>query len=293
MSGPLQGNTDFEKLEALTERTYKEQGIWFLNSFWEPNAKEVAERVWDLVAKCAEFDLQDHAAGCHLDEMNGHRLLEAFDEALTVRAMRTNLREVGAIGEGNVKFVPLLHVLLFKYAEWVNWAEMVNAPQGNQEQIEKAQSLLAEVQTAFAESEAAASAARIALAEATNRENAAKAAEADAIAREAEAVASAQAAKTAEDAAIQRENESKQAEAQAIAAAEAAAAAVAATATTAATSNAASRAIARDVAELVTGVAALSLTLLGAFAAHVSLLSAVVAGDVSASTVATDRKSNV
>ena len=41
------------------------------------------------------------------------------------------------------KKVPLFHILIFKYG--VDWKELVNAPQGNKEDIDKAQKLLDEV----------------------------------------------------------------------------------------------------------------------------------------------------
>jgi hypothetical protein len=53
------------------------------------------------------------------------------------------LRSLGAIETGVAKKVPLIHILIFKYG--VDWKELVNAPQGNKEDIEKAQKLLDEV----------------------------------------------------------------------------------------------------------------------------------------------------
>jgi hypothetical protein len=52
---------------------------------------------------------------------------------------------LGAIEAGVAKKVPLIHILIFKYG--VDWKELVNAPQGNKEDIEKAQKLLDEVRT--------------------------------------------------------------------------------------------------------------------------------------------------
>jgi hypothetical protein len=49
--------------------------------------------------------------GTHLDELQAHRLLECFGETMTVREMRTYLRQHGAIGE-RVKSVPLTHWLI-------------------------------------------------------------------------------------------------------------------------------------------------------------------------------------
>jgi hypothetical protein len=53
------------------------------------------------------------------------------------------LRSLGAIETGVAKKVPLIHMLIFKYG--VDWKELVNAPQGNKDDIEKAQKLLDEV----------------------------------------------------------------------------------------------------------------------------------------------------
>jgi len=122
--------------------------------------------------------------GNALDELQAHRFLEKFHETLTVQSMRDKLRATGAIGAA-VKLVPLIHILIFKYNS--DWRYLVNAPQGNQEEIAKAQALLDEVQAAFEESEARAQEAAAALREAQAREGAAKRAEAEALAREDEA----------------------------------------------------------------------------------------------------------
>jgi chromosome segregation ATPase len=132
--------------------------------------------------------------GCALDELQAHVFLEKFDEALTVRALRTALRETGAIGEKErPKNIPLVHYLLFKYS--VDWRQLVNASQGdNSKEINEAQRMLDEVQHAFAEADARASEAAAAVREAAskahqarNTEDAAKADEAEAVARENEA----------------------------------------------------------------------------------------------------------
>lgn len=43
--------------------------------------------------------------------------------------------------------VPLIHILIFNYS--VDWKELVNVPQRNKEDIEKAQKLLDEVLTSL------------------------------------------------------------------------------------------------------------------------------------------------
>jgi hypothetical protein len=107
-----------------------------------------------------------------LDELQAHRLLEAFDETMTVREMRTYLRQHGAIGD-RVKNVPLTHWWIAKYK--VDWNLLVNASQGgNEKEIQEAQRLLAEVQAAVSEATARATDAANRLREALAAESAAK-----------------------------------------------------------------------------------------------------------------------
>jgi len=181
----LPGNNDLDKLNALCQKTHKEQIVWFLNAFWHKFGEAEAERLWDFKHKCDELDLQNHENGNSLDELNAHRFLEHFKETMTVREMRTKLKETGAIGEGRLSAVPVTHILVFRYD--VDWHYLVNASQGdNKEEIEKAQRLLEAVQSAFREAENRASEAARALVEAESREAASHRAVADAKAREEE-----------------------------------------------------------------------------------------------------------
>merc|ERR1711943_166551 len=134
----LPGANDNEKLNALCEKTYKEQAVWFLNAFWEEFAQKEAERLWGYVHKCAEIDAEFHGEGSGLDEMAAHVFLEKFAETLTVRELRAKLRSTGAIGESErPKKVPLTHYLLFRYN--VDWHKLVNSSQGdNSAEIAKA-----------------------------------------------------------------------------------------------------------------------------------------------------------
>merc|ERR1711982_218045 len=195
--------SDLDKFHDICNKTYKEQGVWFLNCFWEEFAEKEAETIWNYVLTNSTLDLENHEEGSSLDEMKAHVFLEKFDETLTVREMRAKLRSTGAIGETErPKNVPLTHYLLYKYN--ADWNKLVDETrQGdNAEEIEKAEAMLAEVTAAFKESEARAADARNALNAAVSAENSAKA-------REAEAVES-------ENQAIQRETEAKASEAQAI-----------------------------------------------------------------------------
>lgn len=170
-----------------------------MNAFWDNLGEVQAERFYLYVQKCGQLDLQKGATGNELDELNAHRFLEQLQETMTVTEMRDNLKSTGAI-VGNVRMVPLTHILIFKYK--VDWHELVNASQGdNRKEIEEAQRKLDEVQAAFREAERTAT-------EAKARFRESEAAEASAKSREAEA-------KTAETAAKSREADAKAAEAEA------------------------------------------------------------------------------
>jgi len=164
----LTGANDKEKLEQLCARTYKEQAVWFLNSFWGDLSEE-AEKLWQFVHKCAELNEEKKAEGSDMDEFQAHRFLEYFKESMTVQAMRDKLRSTGAIQAGQVvKRVPLTHLLIFKYN--IDWKYLVNAVQGSKEEIEKAQRMLDEVHNAFVQANARATEAAEAVREAAARE---------------------------------------------------------------------------------------------------------------------------
>merc|ERR1712100_519077 len=202
----LAGANDLEKLHSLCAKTYKEQAIWFLNSFWEEFAQKEAETIWNYVGTNAELDLENHADGCGLDEMKVHVFLEKFNETLTVREMRAKLRSTGAIGEAErPKTVPLTHYLLFNYN--ADWHALVNASQGdNSKEIAQAQEMLDKVTAAFEEAKRTAAAAAQAhreaeasAAKAKQREEESKAAAERSKQREIESKAAAESARAAED----------------------------------------------------------------------------------------------
>jgi len=171
----LSGANDEAKLDNLSQQTYKNQAVWFLNAFWNSFAEKEAETVWSFVHHCNDLDLQDHDGGNQLDEMMAHRFLELIKSTLTVREMREGLR---AVGITKVKHVPLINFLIFKYK--VDWHKLVNASQGdNQEEVEQAQRMLNEVMKALEHCKQTASAAAKAEVEAVNAENAAKQAKAE------------------------------------------------------------------------------------------------------------------
>eukprot|EP01101_Sappina_pedata_P003480 TRINITY_DN1383_c0_g1_i3.p1 TRINITY_DN1383_c0_g1~~TRINITY_DN1383_c0_g1_i3.p1 ORF type:complete len:317 (-),score=168.69 TRINITY_DN1383_c0_g1_i3:79-1029(-) len=148
----LEGKTDIEKLKSLSNKTYKQQAVWFLNGFWHIHSAE-AEKVWSGVQKLVSLDLQNGAEGTNLDELQMHRFLESFQETMTVKEMRDNLRSTGAI-EGNSKAFPITYYYIYKYG--VDWHKLVHAAQGdNQKEIDEAQNMLNQVQNALQESQKA------------------------------------------------------------------------------------------------------------------------------------------
>jgi len=116
-----------------------------LNSFWTDFGEAEAEKVWDYAHRFTALDTQKKGDGNALDEFMTHHFLEQNKETLTVLQMREHLRSVGI---EKVKLIPLVHFFIFRYR--VDWHKLVNAPQGNQEEIERAQRLLDQVQAAFA-----------------------------------------------------------------------------------------------------------------------------------------------
>jgi chromosome segregation ATPase len=180
----------------LGAKNYKSQAVWFLNAFWEDFGPAEAERIWGYTHRISEIDTQKKGEGCAVDEFQAHQFLEQCRETLTVLQMREHIRSVGI---DKVKLVPFIHYLIFRYK--VDWHYLVNAPQGNPEEITRAQRLLEAVQAA--------------LAEATERATEAKAAERQAQAREAEAKRDEAEAKRTEAEAKKREEEAKRTEAEA------------------------------------------------------------------------------
>jgi len=143
---------DQTKLKNLCQRNYKAQCVWFLNSYWQKisSDKEGPETFWKYAAKCTELDEKKKQDGCELDEFQAHRFFEGFKETITVVSLRDQIR---AIGINKFNFIPLTHFLIIKFK--ANWNELVNAPQGSDEEIQKAQMLLDDARNKVAELEKA------------------------------------------------------------------------------------------------------------------------------------------
>jgi len=139
---------DQSKLKVLCARTYAKQAIWFLNAHFAriEKEKEGPELFWRYVGKCVELDEKKKGDGCELDEFQAHRFLEFFNEPMTVVQLRDQIRTIGI---NKFNFIPLVHFLITKFH--VDWHELVNAPQGSDAEIEKAQQLLDNAKNRVAE----------------------------------------------------------------------------------------------------------------------------------------------
>lgn len=77
---------DKEKFNSVCALTYKQQCVFFLNAFWTEHGAD-ANNVYTVYKKFLELD-NNNTSGSSLDELNSHRLLEAFGEPLTVIKVR-------------------------------------------------------------------------------------------------------------------------------------------------------------------------------------------------------------
>jgi len=146
---------DTEKWEELSRKCFKDQAIWALNGFWDVMEKD-AELVWNWCQTLGELHQDKHADGCDLDEFWSHKFLETLGETMTVIEMREKFRKIDA--DFN-KRMSLLEYLMFRYN--IEPHAMCTAPQGDgdPEQINKAQAMVAAAQKAVDEMNAALAAA--------------------------------------------------------------------------------------------------------------------------------------
>jgi len=159
--------SDLEKFRELCALKYRDQAIWVLNGAWKALGEKNAERVYGFVAKFAEFDEKNKAAGCELDELNAHRFLEFYNNTHTVRELRDKLREIG--WDRRPMMFPLLLVLVLEFK--LDWKAVPKYPQGcNAEALAEAQRKLDEVQLALAEAQKAEAEVKTALAEVSKQE---------------------------------------------------------------------------------------------------------------------------
>jgi chromosome segregation ATPase len=125
------------EFSKIAQKTYSEQAKWFLNGFWNDGASQESEKIWSFAQKFIELDEKKKKEGNELDEFSTHRFLESLGETLTVVAMRERLRQIDL--DFNKK-VALIEYLTVRYHKTVK--QIVDAPQGDQTEINKAQAKL-------------------------------------------------------------------------------------------------------------------------------------------------------
>ena len=121
-------------LKTIAKFPWKEQAVWFLNGFWEDHklgdlkvrpgeedkpAYTEAEKIFQILKKFVSLDEESQRAhghsfltvgktrdefviGSDLDEFWAHRVLETFNETLTVVEMREALKAIDATKDGYV-----------------------------------------------------------------------------------------------------------------------------------------------------------------------------------------------
>jgi len=160
------------KFKEITNSSFTDQAIWFLNGFWNDGLDKQAEKMWTWVQLCIEIDTgkpklygnrtADVKEGCDLDELKAHVFLEKMKETLTVVELRKRLK---ALDIDNNNRMALAEYMLDAFKKTPQ--QLVNAPQGDSDPQK------------LAAAQAACQAAGDALADATAAEAAAKQAQAE------------------------------------------------------------------------------------------------------------------
>jgi hypothetical protein len=130
----------------LVKKSHADQAVWFMNAFWNGGVKEKCEDVWKYVQKFNELAKMGDGSASDLDELFSHKFLESMGETMTVLQLRAKLAEIDL---DKNKRMCLSEYLLFKFSK--NPKDLVNAPQGDPEELGKAQSMVEEASKAFDE----------------------------------------------------------------------------------------------------------------------------------------------
>eukprot|EP00122_Pirum_gemmata_P004530 Pgem_evm1s4117 len=131
--------------QTLCEMNFKDQCVWFLNGFWdEENISEEANTIFSIYESFISLDLQKN--GSSLDQFNSHRLLEKYEETLTVVELRATMADIDANHDNRLGAI---EYLIFKYNKTV--AQVIKAPQGSAPEhlILEAKKKMADVQKAL------------------------------------------------------------------------------------------------------------------------------------------------
>jgi hypothetical protein len=134
--------TDQKVMDEFTEvghRPYDKQAQFFLNAFWTEAGSD-AEKIWEYTHGFIGLDTKKEE-GCDLDEFYSHKFLENFGETMTALELRNKLRTIDI---NNDHHMSLLEYLLNRFSQDVE--TLMSRPQGTNEELEKAQKALDDVQ---------------------------------------------------------------------------------------------------------------------------------------------------
>merc|ERR1719150_3190701 len=125
--------------EVGRDRNYQAQAVFFLNAMWAEYQKE-AETFWNYVQLAGELDKAKGPEGNAMDEFEAHRFLEKQGQALTVVAMRQELKKIDIDTDNKMS---LLEYCVYHFKTDVK--VLMSRPQGINEEVEKAEAALNEV----------------------------------------------------------------------------------------------------------------------------------------------------
>jgi len=131
--------------ELIVEKSFPQQGAWFLNAFWqecESLGEETKEQIYQWTQLFILYK-QSKGEEFALDEFEAHKLWEKIGQTLTVIAMREKLRTVDLDGDGKMSmFEFLLCNEMFEGNPCFNVHELLTRPQGTNESLIKAMKAL-------------------------------------------------------------------------------------------------------------------------------------------------------
>lgn len=156
----------YPTLKELGQLPYAKQCAFFINGMWTQGIQKDCNLIYTIYEKFVALDKRG-VNGNELDEFDAHRLLEAFDETLSVKDMRETMK---VIDQDFNAMMSAIEYLTFKFGKTVK--EVCESPQGdNTEAIEAAQRKLQQVLDALADVENKLEVSKRAVAEATEAHN--------------------------------------------------------------------------------------------------------------------------
>jgi len=146
-----------QKFSDVMIQAHAGQCQYFLNAFWS-EMKDKAETVWNFWIKMKDMDRQQFNALCAagkasgeykegslLDEFWSHKFLETIGKTMTIVDFRNEFKK---IDQNSDKQMGMIEFLIWEFKFTV--ADLMSRPQGGaSEELERAQEMLREVETAF------------------------------------------------------------------------------------------------------------------------------------------------